>query len=193
METKVLDIAKIGDPVLRSKTKLIPIKKIKSFKVQNLINNMIATMHAVNGAGLAANQVFEPYRLCVLEVLESERYKHLEEIPLKILINPKITIKNKTSTFDSYEGCLSVPNLRGKVKRYSSISVEYYDREGLFIKEDVSGLNAIVYQHEIDHLDGFLFTDKVYNNNTLVTYENYLKYYQDQYHKELNNFINDFE
>ena len=92
METKVLDIAKIGDPVLRSKTKLIPLKKIKSFEVQNLINNMIATMHAVNGAGLAANQVFEPYRLCVLEVLENERYKHLKEIPLKILINPKITI-----------------------------------------------------------------------------------------------------
>ena len=190
MSFKVLDIAKIGHPILRKKTKLIPFEKIKTSQIQILIDNMIATMHSVNGAGLAANQVYEPYRLCILEILENERYKHLKEIPLKILINPKITIYDKTKTFNSYEGCLSVPNIRGKVKRYSSIKVEYYDRDGKFIKEDVTGLNSIVYQHEIDHLDGFLFTDKVFDNNTLVTYENYAKYYQEEYQKELISFIN---
>ena len=193
MNTKIFEIAKIGHTILRSKTSVIPLEKIKTYEIQHLIDNMIETMHSVNGAGLAANQVYIPYRICVLEILDNERYKHLNQIPLKILINPKITIYNKSKTFNSYEGCLSVPNLRGKVKRYSHIKVEYYNREGLFISEDISGLNSIVYQHEIDHLDGFLFTDKLYNNKTLVTYENYVKYYQDEYQKELAYFINNFE
>ena len=185
---KDFNIAQIGHPILRNKTKDIPINEIKSENTQKIIEKMIKTMRKHNGAGLAANQIYEPIRICIIEVLDNPRYKHLNTIPLKVLINPKVIIKKDTATFNSYEGCLSVPNLRGKVKRYNTINVTYYTKDAKKITEDIKGLESIVYQHEIDHLDGYLFTDKVEDNSTLVTYENYQKYYEEEYKKELVNF-----
>ena len=185
---KDFNIAQIGHPILRNKTKDIPINEIKSQNTQKIIEKMIKTMRKHNGAGLAANQIYEPIRICVIEVLDNPRYKHLNSIPLKVLINPKVIIKKDTATFNSYEGCLSVPNLRGKVKRYNTINVTYYTMDAKKITENIKGLESIVYQHEIDHLDGYLFTDKVEDNSTLVTYENYQKYYEEEYKKELENF-----
>ena len=185
---KDLNIAQIGHPILRNKTKDIPINDIKSANTQKIIEKMIKTMRKHNGAGLAANQIYEPIRICIIEVLDNPRYKHLNTIPLKVLINPKVIIKKDTATFNSYEGCLSVPNLRGKVRRYNSINVTYYTMDAKKITENIKGLESIVYQHEIDHLDGYLFTDKVEDNSTLVTYENYQKYYEEEYKKELENF-----
>ena len=185
---KDLNIAQIGHPILRNKTKDIPINDIKSTNTQKIIEKMIKTMRKHNGAGLAANQIYEPIRICIIEVLDNPRYKHLNTIPLKVLINPKVIIKKDTTTFNSYEGCLSVPNLRGKVRRYNSINVTYYTMDAKKITENIKGLESIVYQHEIDHLDGYLFTDKVEDNSTLVTYENYQKYYEEEYKKELENF-----
>ena len=185
---KDFNIAQIGHPILRNKTKDIPINEIKSENIQKIIEKMIKTMRKHNGAGLAANQIYEPIRICIIEVLDNPRYKHLNAIPLKVLINPKVIIKKDTATFNSYEGCLSVPNLRGKVKRYNTINVTYYNKDAKKITENIKGLESIVYQHEIDHLDGYLFTDKVEDNSTLVTYENYQKYYEEGYKKELENF-----
>ena len=185
---KDFNIAQIGHPILRNKTKDIPINEIKSKNTKKIIEKMIKTMRKHNGAGLAANQIYEPIRICIIEVLDNPRYKHLNTIPLKVLINPKVIIKKDTATFNSYEGCLSVPNLRGKVKRYNTINVTYYTMNAKKITEDIKGLESIVYQHEIDHLDGYLFTDKVEDNSTLVTYENYQKYYEEEYKKELINF-----
>ena len=185
---KDFNIAQIGHPILRNKTKDIPINKIKSENTKKIIEKMIKTMRKHNGAGLAANQIYEPIRICIIEVLDNPRYKHLNTIPLKVLINPKVIIKKDTTTFNSYEGCLSVPNLRGKVKRYNTINVTYYTMDAKKITEDIKGLESIVYQHEIDHLNGYLFTDKVEDNSTLVTYENYQKYYEEEYKKELENF-----
>ena len=185
---KDFNIAQIGHPILRNKTKDIPINEIKSENTQKIIEKMIKTMRKHNGAGLAANQIYEPIRICIIEVLDNPRYKHLNTIPLKILINPRVIIKKDTATFNSYEGCLSVPNLRGKVRRYNSINVTYYTMDAKKITENIKGLESIVYQHEIDHLDGYLFTDKVEDNSTLVTYENYQKYYEEEYKKELENF-----
>jgi len=185
---KDFNIAQIGHPILRNKTKDIPINEIKSENTQKIIEKMIKTMRKHNGAGLAANQIYEPIRICIIEVLDNPRYKHLNTIPLKVLINPKVIIKKDTATFNSYEGCLSVPNLRGKVKRYNTINVTYYNMDAKKITEDIKGIESIVYQHEIDHLHGYLFTDKVEDNSTLVTYENYQKYYEEEYKKELENF-----
>ena len=185
---KNFNIAQIGHPILRNKTKEIPINDIKSDNTQKIIEKMIKTMRNHNGAGLAANQIYEPIRICIIEVLDNPRYKHLNTIPLKVLINPKVIIKKDTATFNSYEGCLSVPNLRGKVRRYNSINVTYYTMDAKKVTENIKGLESIVYQHEIDHLDGYLFTDKVEDNSTLVTYENYQKYYEEEYKKELENF-----
>ena len=187
---KDFNIAQIGHPILRNKTKDIPINEIKSENTQKIIEKMIKTMRKHNGAGLAANQIYEPIRICIIEVLDNPRYKHLNTIPLKVLINPKVIIKKDTATFNSYEGCLSVPNLRGKVKRYNTINVTYYTMDAKKITENIKGLESIVYQHEIDHLDGYLFTDKVEDNSTLVTYENYQKYYEEEYKKELEKFNN---
>ena len=183
-----LNIAQIGDPILRKKTRELTIEEIQSSDIKNIILRMIKTMRKYNGAGLAANQIFEPLRICIVEILENQRYRHLKAIPLKVLINPKIFIKKNNFSFNSYEGCLSVPNLRGKVKRYNDISITYYNPEGKKITENISGLESIVYQHEVDHLDGFLFTDKVYDNSSLVTYANYLKYHEKDYKKELKEF-----
>ena len=185
---KDFNIAQIGHPILRNKTKDIPINEIKSENTKKIIEKMIKTMRMHNGAGLAANQIYEPISICIVEVLDNPRYKHLNTIPLKVLINPKVIIKKDSATFNSYEGCLSVPNLRGKVKRYNTINVTYYTKDAKKITEDIKGLESIVYQHEIDHLDGYLFTDKVEDNSTLVTYENYQKYYEEEYKKELENF-----
>ena len=185
---KDLNIAQIGHPILRNKTKDIPINDIKSDSTKKTIEKMIKTMRKYNGAGLAANQIYEPIRICIIEVLDNPRYTHLNTIPLKVLINPKVIIKKDSATFNSYEGCLSVPNLRGKVRRYNSINVTYYTMDAKKITENIKGLESIVYQHEIDHLDGYLFTDKVEDNSTLVTYENYQKYYEEEYKKELENF-----
>ena len=185
---KDFNIAQIGHPILRNKTKDIPIDEIKSENTQKIIEKMIKTMRKHNGAGLAANQIYEPISICIVEVLDNPRYNHLNTIPLKVLINPKVIIKKDSATFNSYEGCLSVPNLRGKVKRYNTINVTYYNMDAKKITEDIKGLESIVYQHEIDHLHGFLFTDKVEDNSTLVTYENYQKYYEEEYKKELENF-----
>ena len=185
---KDFNIAQIGHPILRNKTKDIPINEIKSENTKKIIEKMIKTMRMHNGAGLAANQIYEPISICIVEVLDNPRYKHLNTIPLKVLINPKVIIKKDSATFNSYEGCLSVPNLRGKVKRYNTINVTYYNMDAKKITEDIKGLESIVYQHEIDHLHGYLFTDKVEDNSTLVTYENYQKYYEEEYKKELENF-----
>ena len=185
---KDFNIAQIGHPMLRNKTKDIPINEIKTENTKKIIEKMIKTMRMHNGAGLAANQIYEPISICIVEVMDNPRYKHLNTIPLKVLINPKVIIRKDSATFNSYEGCLSVPNLRGKVKRYNTINVTYYNMDAKKITEDIKGLESIVYQHEIDHLHGYLFTDKVEDNSTLVTYENYQKYYEEEYKKELENF-----
>lgn len=184
-----LNIAQIGDPILRKKTKEIEINEISSERVQTIIKKMIITMRKANGAGIAANQIYEPLRICIVEVLNNKRYTHFDKIPLKILINPKFIIEKNSGTFNSYEGCLSVPNLRGKVKRYKKININYFDHEGKQVIRNIEGLESIVYQHEIDHLDGYLFTDKVEDNRTLVTYKNYKKFYEKNYKTELDQFI----
>ena len=178
-------IAQIGHPILRKKTKEVNTNNLTSIKTKKIIKNLIKVMREVNGAGLAANQIYYDLRICVLEIKNNDRYKHLPVIPLKILINPKIEVLDKNKTFNSYEGCLSVPNIRGIVKRYCNIKVSYFNEIGHYCSENVNNFAAIVYQHEIDHLDGILFTDRVTDNKSLVTYDNFIKYYEEKYRKEV--------
>ncbi|MDC3024078.1 peptide deformylase [Alphaproteobacteria bacterium] len=183
-------VAQIGDPILRKKTLEVKISSIPSKKIKKIINRLILTMRKLNGAGLAANQIFYNLRICIIELQNNIRYKHLPKIPLTILINPKIRVLDKNATFNSYEGCLSVPNLRGVVKRFTKIQVDYYDENKCFHSKKVVGFPAIVYQHEIDHLDGILFIDKVKNYRTLVTNENYIKFYEKKYLKSVKKLSN---
>ncbi len=125
-----------------------------------------------NGAGLAANQVYEPIRICAIEVKDNPRYPYKPNIPLTILVNPVLE-PISDETFENYEGCLSVPDLRGVVRRHAEIRVRALDRAGNEIDRIVRGITAGTFQHECDHLDGKLFVDRVTDTSTLCTWKEF--------------------
>lgn len=146
--------------------------------MQTFIDDLIETMRDANGAGLAAPQVHNPVRICVIEVNDNPRYPYKPQIPLTILVNPVITPLDQ-ETFQNYEGCLSVPNLRGVVDRWAAVQVRFWDRHGQQQVRDVRGLSAGTYQHEVDHLDGLIFLDRVKDSKTLTTWAEF-----DRFHKQ---------
>lgn len=177
---QVLSIAQIGEPVLRESAARVEAEELGSPEMQQFIDSLIATMHDACGAGLAANQVFVPKRVCVMEVRDNPRYPYKPNIPLTVLVNPVLTPLGE-DTFDSYEGCLSVPNLRGVVKRPVGVRVDALDRFGQALTREVWGLSAGTYFHECDHLDGKLFVDSVEDTRTLCTWEAFDKHHRDSF------------
>ncbi|MFT5433852.1 MAG: peptide deformylase [Myxococcota bacterium] len=168
-------IASVGHPVLRQIAREVRLEELP--KWQGFIDDLIETMRDANGAGLAANQVYEPIRICVIEVrANNPRYPEKKPIPLTIMVNPILT-EIGTDTIETFEGCLSVPNLRGKVRRAAGLRVEFFDRDGQRIIREAHGIEAVTYQHECDHLDGKLFLDRVENRDTLTTWDNYSRFH----------------
>jgi peptide deformylase len=161
-------IATLGHPVLREVARRLTIEELSSPKVQAFIDDLVETMHDANGAGLAANQIYEPVRLCAIEVRNNPRYPYKPNFPLTILVNPEVTPTTE-ETFLNYEGCLSVPNLRGEVRRFTGVRVRAWDRHGEPLDFEVRGLTAGTFQHEVDHLDGKVFVDRVEDTRTLAT------------------------
>jgi peptide deformylase len=135
-------------------------------------------MRDANGAGIAAIQVHNPVRIFVVEVKDNPRYPYKPNVPLTIVVNPVITPLT-TETFDNFEGCLSVPNLRGVVQRFTEVQVTGVDRHGAPFDRHIKGLTAGTFQHEVDHLDGALFIDRVKDPRTLCTWAEF-----DRYHKQ---------
>ena len=170
-------IATIGHPVLRQSARVLTRDELAGSWGQGLVEDLVATMRDAHGAGLAAPQVYESVRVCVVEVKENPRYLFLPEIPLTILVNPVVTPQT-TETFDSYEGCLSVPNLRGVVPRCTEVHVQGWNHHGEPVGFVARGWPAVVYQHEVDHLDGKLFVDRVLDTTTLTTTADYERYHQ---------------
>jgi peptide deformylase len=152
-------IAQIGHPVLRQPAREVTREELADPGTQQFIDDLVETMRDAEGAGLAAPQVYEPIRICAIEVRNNTRYPYKPPIPLTLLVNPILTPVDD-ELFENYEGCLSVPNLRGKVKRHVHVRVQAWDRHGNPIDEMVHGLKAGTYQHEVDHLDGKLFVDR---------------------------------
>jgi peptide deformylase len=146
--------------------------------VQRLIDEMIETMRAAGGAGLAANQIGELVRIAVIEVDGNPRYPYKPPIPLTVIVNPEIEPLGP-ETVAINEGCLSVPDLRGEVPRFLEIRVRYLDRDGVSHDEVRRGLTAGTFQHELDHLDGVLFLDRVTDPRTFMTWEQF-----DRFHRE---------
>lgn len=165
-------IAQVGDPVLRAPTRAISPAELQQADVQDFIDDLIATMRHANGAGLAANQIFEPLRICVMEVGDNPRYPYKPKIPLTVLVNPVLTPIGE-ETFVNYEGCLSVPDLRGEVERNAQVRVQALTRSGDALDFIAKGITAGTYQHECDHLDGKLFLDRVADPTTLCTWANF--------------------
>jgi|SRR5687767_5993242 len=175
-------IAQIGHPILREVANEVPIDELATAKFQTLIDDLIETMHDANGAGLAATQIYEPWQICAMEVNENPRYPYKPKIPLTILINPKIE-KLTDETFDNYEGCLSVPNIRGVVKRCAKIRVTGFDRSSNVFDRVFQGFTAGTMQHEVDHLFGKLFIDQVHDPRTLATWTEFERYHKDAFMK----------
>ena len=155
------EIVEIGHPVLRERAREVTSEELQSESVQGLIDDMIETMRAADGAGLAANQVGETVRVAVVEVRPGNpRYPYKPPVPLTVIVNPVIEPLDEEIA-QINEGCLSVPNLRGEVPRHVNIRLRYLDRDGAEHDEVRRGLTAGTFQHELDHLDGALFVDRV--------------------------------
>ena len=169
-------IATLGHPVLREVARTVDRAELASPKVQTFIDDLVETMHDANGAGLAANQVYEPIRICAIEVRNNPRYPYKPNFPLTILVNPEVT-PTTDDTFLNYEGCLSVPNLRGEVRRFTGVHVKAWDRQGNEVELDVKGLTAGTFQHEVDHLDGKVFLDRVEDTRSLATWADFERHH----------------
>ena len=160
-------IAQMGEPVLRRRADPIDPSEIGSPTIQTLIDDMIETMHDADGAGLAAPQVYVSLQLCVIEVDQNPRYPQFEPIPLTVLINPVVTplvgegsALSAEDSFQMYEGCLSVPGMRGQVVRPRKVRVQALDRDGKALDFVWESFRAVVVQHETDHLLGTLYVDR---------------------------------
>ena len=174
----VRKILEIGHPTLAARAKEVDVAAIPAPEVQGWIDDLIDTMRAANGAGIAANQIGIPYRLFTVEVRGGNpRYPYKPQIPLTVLVNPKIEFLSE-KTFEANEGCLSVPGLRGVVTRHLEVRVSCYDRDGTYQSFDVRGYSAATFQHEHDHLDGILFPHRVSDPNTFCTWSIFSTYRQ---------------
>jgi peptide deformylase len=174
-------IAQIGHPVLRTRAREVSREELSSAGMQQLIDDLVETMRDANGAGLAAIQVHEPVRIVAIEVSgNNPRYPYKPKIPLTILVNPVIEVVGD-ETFDNYEGCLSVPNLRGMVKRHAHVRVRAWDRHGADMDLVARGISAGTYQHEVDHLDGKIFVDRVTDPSTFSTWDNFDRHHRDRF------------
>ena len=173
-------IATIGHPVLRQVARTLTREELASPAMQRLVDDLVETMRDASGAGIAANQVHEPVRICVLEIANNPRYPYLPAWPLTVLVNPVVT-PTTDETFLNYEGCLSVPNLRGQVPRFATIRVRAWDREGAKLDFAVKGLTAGTFQHELDHLDGKLLVDGVVDARTLTTWGDFERFHREAF------------
>ena len=173
----LLKIALIGEPVLRVPARDLTVDELKSERWQTFIDDLIETMRDADGAGIAAPQVFAGVRVAAIEVKgNNPRYPYKPPIPLTVIVNPKITPIGD-ETFDNYEGCLSVPDLRGMVKRHARIRVQYLDRTGAPHDVEVAGVTAGTYQHECDHLDGKVFVDRA-DPKTFSNWKNWERHHK---------------
>ena len=184
----VRDIVTVGHPVLRERAREVSLDELATPEVQQLIDDLIDTMHAANGAGIAANQVGVPLRVTTIEVNDNPRYPYKPRIPLTVVVNPVIE-RLDNETVEINEGCLSVPNLRGTVSRYVNIRVRWLDRHGQSHEEIKRGLTAGTFQHECDHLDGTLFLDRVTDPATFTTWEQFERYHRAAFVERITAFV----
>lgn len=151
-------VLRMGDPLLRQAAS--PVACFATPELQQLVDDMIDTMRACDGAGLAASQIGVLQRVVVFGVVHNPRYPDAEPVPFTVLVNPRITPLSDALE-PGWEGCLSVPGMRGLVPRYARIRYEGFDPSGEPIDREVAGFHARVVQHECDHLDGILYPERI--------------------------------
>ncbi len=169
-------VIKMGHPLLREVARPVAPHEIAGDYMKALLPDMVETLHDYGGIGLAAPQIAEPVRLAIIEIPGGPtRYGELDPMPLTVFINPVIEIVDP-ATVGYWEGCLSVPGLRGFVERPQRVKVRYTSEQGEAIELELQGFAATVFQHEFDHLDGKLFVDRVTDTRLLVFEDEYEKY-----------------
>jgi peptide deformylase len=152
------EVLRMGHPVLRERAQ--PVERFGTPELSSLIADMKDTMAAKNGAGLAAPQIGVGLRVVIFGVNHNPRYPDAEEVPFTVLVNPKILLLTR-EVEEGWEGCLSVPGMRGLVPRYTRLRYSGFDGEGLAIEREAEGFHARVVQHECDHLDGSLYPQRM--------------------------------
>jgi peptide deformylase len=172
----ILKVARLGHPILRQPAERVAPGDIRSAGVQRMIDDMIETMHEYDGAGLAANQVHVPRQIAVIEVAKNPRYPDAPEIPLTVVINPVVTPLTEQME-DGWEGCLSVPDMRGVVPRHTAVRLECLDREGKAVDVVAKDFFARVIQHETDHLNGIVYIDRIRDLRTLSHIAEWQRYW----------------
>lgn len=172
MLRKECKIAKIGESILREKAKKV--KEINSNEIQHIIKKMLYCVKLSKGVGLAAPQIFEPWQILVISSHPNERYPNAPLMENEVLINPKIINKSKKKE-KGWEGCLSIPSLRGKVSRHIKIEVEYTSTNGSKKNVVFEDFIARIFQHEYDHLKGKLYIDRIKDTKDIISEEVYFK------------------
>ena len=162
--------------------------ELASPSVQELIDDLIDTMRAANGAGIAAPQVGELVRIATVEVTHNPRYPYKPPIPLTVVVNPVIEALDHEQV-EINEGCLSVPDLRGNVLRHVNIRLRWWDRDGNEHDEVKRGLTAGTFQHELDHLDGVLFLDRVHDTRSLTTWAEFERFHRAEFVARISEFV----
>lgn len=177
----ILKIARIGHPVIRTTARPLTRKEIRSGEIQHLIDDMVETMYEYEGVGVAGPQVHASLRLAVIEVNASDARTEAR-VPLTVLVNPVVTPLNEDEAKETgWEGCLSVPDMRGRVPRASRVVLEALDRHAKPYRLEASGFFARVIQHECDHLDGGVYLDRMTEMRSLCFIPEFERYVLDQH------------
>lgn len=165
-----LTISQWGDPILRQRAR--PVDQTGAPHIQTLIENLMSTVKQANGVGIAAPQVAESLQLLIVASRPNLRYPQAPVMEPTVMINPRI-LSHSDQQIKDWEGCLSVPNLRGQVPRYQAIEIEYRDRYGQLQKTELQDFVARIFQHEYDHLQGMIFIDRVESPQDLISEAEY--------------------
>lgn len=168
----LLQVAQLGNSVLRKRALLV--EDIKSTEIQKLIDDFIATVIDTDGVGIAAPQVYQQLRIFILATHPTSRYPHAPIMKPTAIINPEI-ISTSINKIKDWEGCLSIPGIRGLIPRHESIIVEYTTRDGKKEKKEFKDFVARIFQHEYDHLEGLVFLDRLESNRDIISEKEYQK------------------
>ena len=170
--SQVLGIAQLGAPVIRKQA--VKVTDFLNPELQTFIDDLLVTVADENGMGIAAPQVSVSQRIIIISANPNARYPYAPTMEPTAMINPEMTWASTEKEKD-WEGCLTVPGIRGLIPRHQAIQIRYQTREGLFIETKYEGFLARVFQHEVDHLDGLVFLDRVESTKDLVTEQEWKK------------------
>lgn len=172
----VFEVLRMGHPILRKKARPLSPEEVVGQEMDALIDDLEETLHAYGGIGLAAPQIDRSVRLAIIEIIDSSsRYGEIPLMPLTVYVNPEITVLSE-ETRGFWEGCLSIPGLRGYVERPQHIQVDYLDQSAKPQTVELDGFLATVLQHELDHLDGTLYMDRLKDTKLLSFEEEFVNF-----------------